>query len=132
MHYSLRSELSSLNRVEQMIQELTQEYHLEQEVTDRITMALHEAITNGILHGNKLDPSKTVEIDTHLEGNLLRITVRDQGEGFNPNALPNPLDEQNLLRSGGRGVFLMGQFADALSFNEKGNQLCLTYHLTKE
>lgn len=132
MHYSLRSELSSLSQVEQMIQELKQEYHLGEEVTDRMTMALHEAITNGILHGNKLDPTKTVEIDTHLEGMLLRITVRDQGEGFNPNALPNPLDEKNLLRSGGRGVFLMGQFTDELSFNEKGNQLCLTYHLAKD
>lgn len=131
MHYSLRSELSCLSQVEQMIQELRQEYHLGEEVTDRMTMALHEAITNGILHGNKLDPTKTVEIDTHLEGTLLRITVRDQGEGFNPNALPNPLDEKNLLRSGGRGVFLIGQFTDELSFNEKGNQLCLTYHLAK-
>ncbi len=129
MHYSLRSELSSLNHLEKMIQALEQEYGLEAELVHRITMALHEAITNAILHGNKLDPSKTVEVETLRDGNHLRITVTDQGEGFDPASLPDPLDEKNLLRSGGRGVFLIGQFTDELTFNDKGNQLCLIYHL---
>jgi serine/threonine-protein kinase RsbW len=92
-------------------------------------MAFHEAVTNAIIHGNKLDPSKVVDIKAWFEEHQLVLQVTDQGEGFNPDALPDPLDENNLLKSGGRGVFLIRQFSDEVSFNDSGNIVTIRYNI---
>lgn len=78
----------------------------------KIEMAVHESLINAIMHGNKNDASKHVWLRYQIFGDRLEIRVRDQGNGFDPNALPDPLAPQNLLNVSGRGIFLIRTFMD--------------------
>ena len=77
-----------------------------------IDMAVRESVTNAVLHGNREDESKTVEVGFHNSADGLRITVRDRGEGFDPGQVADPTDPQNLLKASGRGILFMRTFMD--------------------
>ena len=73
-------------------------------------MAVREAVTNAVLHGNRQDETKTVEVGFATSGKALVITVRDRGAGFDPEAVPEPTAEPNLLKASGRGILFMRSF----------------------
>jgi serine/threonine-protein kinase RsbW len=77
-----------------------------------VDMAVREAVTNAVLHGNRQDETKTVEVTFTTSPEAIEITVRDRGNGFNPEQVPDPTDAQNLLKTSGRGVFLIRTFMD--------------------
>ncbi|MGZ8847852.1 MAG: ATP-binding protein [Pyrinomonadaceae bacterium] len=77
-----------------------------------IGMAVREAVTNAMVHGNQEDETKSVEVIFNCLGNALEIEVRDQGEGFDPTAVPDPTDPVNILKPSGRGIFLIRSFMD--------------------
>lgn len=129
LHIQLASDLASLNLVENIIEQIKTLHPLDEAVSSNLMMALHEALTNAIIHGNKLDPGKVVNLAASVKNGMLTVVVTDDGAGFNPDNLPDPLDESNLLKSGGRGVFLIRQFADQVIYNEKGNCITLVYAL---
>jgi serine/threonine-protein kinase RsbW len=83
-------------------------------------VALRESVINAIRHGNQLDQAKHVfvEFESHAVDEIpeLRIRVRDQGPGFDPTALPDPLATENLLKASGRGIFLIRSFMDDVLF----------------
>ncbi len=81
-----------------------------------IDMAVREAVTNAVLHGNEQDENKPVEIGLNISGGELVVTVRDRGEGFDPSSVPDPTDEQNLLKASGRGILFMRSFMDEVSW----------------
>jgi serine/threonine-protein kinase RsbW len=87
-------------------------------------LALEEGVVNAIKHGHKGDTSKRVEVRFQLTSRQLLVEIRDQGPGFDPEALPDPLAPENLERPGGRGVFLIRQYMSWVQFNETGN--CVT------
>jgi serine/threonine-protein kinase RsbW len=128
-HFTLRTDLDSLAEIESLIDQIRAERDFGDEVAGNLMMAFHEAVTNAIIHGNQLDPSKVVDIKAWFEDDQLVLQVTDQGNGFNPDSLPDPLDENNLLKSGGRGVFLIRQFSDYIEFNDKGNILTIRYDI---
>jgi serine/threonine-protein kinase RsbW len=82
-----------------------------------VALAIREALSNALVHGNRCDPEKTIAICVALkdDGGLF-VSVKDSGSGFDPNALPNPLALENLLSNHGRGIFLMRQFMDEVEF----------------
>ena len=82
-----------------------------------IDMAVREAITNAMVHGNKEDETKTVELTLNCQGHELEIEVRDQGEGFDPTSIPDPTDPANILKTSGRGIFLMRTFMDEVQWS---------------
>jgi serine/threonine-protein kinase RsbW len=83
-----------------------------------VALAIREALSNALVHGNRCDPEKTISISVALNGDgSVFASIKDSGPGFDPNALPNPLAVENLLRKGGRGIFLMRQFMDEVEFN---------------
>lgn len=90
-----------------------------------IHLALEEAIINAIRHGNSGDASLMVTVDCKISPSVLEITITDEGQGFNPDALPDPTCEDYLERPCGRGVMLMRRFMTQVSFNKKGNQVTL-------
>lgn len=92
----------------------------------RLQVALSEALANAIVCGNGEDPAKRVLVQAELLPELVRITVTDEGRGFDPARLPDPLDPARLDATCGRGVFLIRELVDQLSFNERGNSLCMT------
>ena len=77
-----------------------------------IDMAVRESVTNAVLHGNREDESKPVEVGFHNSAAGLRIRVRDRGEGFDPAAVADPTDPQNILKASGRGILFMRTFMD--------------------
>lgn len=83
-----------------------------------IDMAVREAVTNAVLHGNKQDETKNVEIGFTTSHTALIITVRDQGTGFNLSCVPDPTAEQNLLKASGRGILFMRNFMDDVQWEQ--------------
>lgn len=77
-----------------------------------IDMAVREAVTNAVLHGNRQDENKTVEIVLKSLPDAVEISVHDQGHGFNPEDVPDPTTTENLLKTSGRGIFFMRTFMD--------------------
>lgn len=88
-------------------------------------VCLTEALANAMIYGNRQDPSKRVRVEVFVEGNCLRARVTDQGDGFNPERVPDPTAATNLRKEGGRGIFLMRKLMDEVHFNERGNAVTL-------
>ncbi len=88
-------------------------------------VCLTEALANAMIYGNRRDPSKRVRVEVFVHGNRLRARVTDQGDGFNPDRLPDPTAPANLRKEGGRGIFLMRKLMDEVHFNERGNAVTL-------
>jgi serine/threonine-protein kinase RsbW len=82
-----------------------------------IDMAVREAVTNAVSHGNKLDETKVVEVGLKSSPGSFEITVHDQGPGFNPNDIPDPTKDENLLKASGRGIFFMRNFMDEVEWS---------------
>jgi serine/threonine-protein kinase RsbW len=88
------------------------------EDTDKIGIAIGEALANAIVHGNHCEPRKKVRISVALNDNCdLLVSVKDSGSGFDPSALPDPIVAENLSAKHGRGLFLIRHFMDQVEFN---------------
>ncbi len=83
-----------------------------------VEMAVREAVTNAVLHGNRRDEGKSVEVGLTSSGTEMVITVRDRGEGFDPASVADPTAEQNLLKTSGRGILFMRNFMDDVSWEQ--------------
>ncbi len=94
-------------------------------IATEILITLDEAITNACKHGNRSDPEKKITVRARVDDKKLDITIKDEGEGFDPNKLINPLSPEGLERNCGRGVFLMNTYMDEVVFNDKGNEVRL-------
>ncbi|HMB98970.1 MAG TPA: ATP-binding protein, partial [Balneolaceae bacterium] len=82
---------------------------------------LSEAVTNAIVHGNNEDPSKKVEVEINIKPDSIITTVEDEGEGYDPDQKSdNPLNEENLLKEGGRGIFLIEEISDEIEYFNEG------------
>jgi serine/threonine-protein kinase RsbW len=88
-------------------------------------IALDEAFVNAVKHGNKFDPTKLVYISAEISAQEARFTIEDQGEGFDVHAIPDPLDPANLFKTSGRGVLLIHNIMDEVTYNERGNRVTL-------
>jgi len=95
-------------------------------------VGLTEALSNAMLYGNAHDPSKRVRVEVTLSEGAIRARITDQGAGFDPKAVPDPTCPENLCKNGGRGLFLMRQLLDEVSYNDRGNQVTLVLHLGPE
>lgn len=88
-------------------------------------VALDEAFVNAVKHGNKFDSSKLVRITAEVSSKEARFTIEDEGEGFDVNAIPDPLDPENLFKASGRGVLFIYNIMDEVKYNERGNRLTM-------
>ena len=82
-----------------------------------IDMAVREAVTNAVLHGNREDGNKTVDIVLKSSPDAVEISVHDQGPGFNPEDVPDPTAKENILKASGRGIFFMRTFMDEVDWS---------------
>ena len=103
--------------------EILQEMEFDEETAEQANLAVIEAGTNAILHGNGNDANKRVYIQFLVGEDKLTVMIRDEGQGFNPNAVPDPLDPDNILNASGRGIFLMQMLMDEVSYNEQGTEV---------
>ncbi|MEL0097639.1 MAG: ATP-binding protein [Planctomycetaceae bacterium] len=86
-------------------------------------LALEEGLANAIKHGNKMDPNKQVTVECFMNEDVVRVVIKDEGNGFDLNEVPDPTLPENLDKPSGRGVMLMKAFMDDVLYNDIGNQL---------
>ncbi len=91
-----------------------------------VRLALEEALVNAIKHGNRMDLNKQVQIDCRIDEGGVRIVIEDEGKGFHVEDVPDPTEDDNLEKPGGRGIMLMRSFMSSIEYNESGNRLTLT------
>ncbi len=94
-------------------------------------MAVREATVNAVLHGNKYDPQKCVHISFERRPGVMEIRVRDEGPGFDTTQIPDPLAPENLMKTSGRGIFLIRAYMDEVRFRmaEPGTEMILIKHV---
>ena len=109
---TLESDLNRVEVVEEVARRVSATAGFDEDDQHKIEMAVHESVINAIWHGNKNDPSKQVWLRFQIFDDRLEIRVRDQGSGFDPGKVANPLEEENLLNVSGRGIFLIRTFMD--------------------
>jgi len=125
----LNSTFEEVERLEKYVKTLQKWAGFGEDDHARIMLTLSEAVTNAIVHGNKEEPDKKVVIVGQLSNNTLTLSVKDEGKGFDPDDLPDPLKEENLLNVGGRGVYLIEEYVDRLEFQEDGTKLKMVFEL---
>ena len=86
-----------------------------------VHLSMEEALVNAVKHGNKYDPAKKVHVRVGISSNLFRAEIADEGDGFDPDKLPDPTDPDYLDKPNGRGVMLMRNFMTKVEYNPKGN-----------
>uniref|UniRef100_UPI00321756D5 ATP-binding protein n=1 Tax=uncultured Draconibacterium sp. TaxID=1573823 RepID=UPI00321756D5 len=119
----IKSKKSELKKVEKFISNVFATYQLKKECFNKVLLCVTEAVINSIIHGNKGDHTKKVELTVNCKTHLISVKITDEGEGFDVNNLPNPIQKDNLLKESGRGIHIIRTIANEVSFNEKGNQL---------
>jgi serine/threonine-protein kinase RsbW len=126
--------MESVSEVEAAADKLAGEAGLDEDERFHVTMAVREAAVNAVLHGNDYDPAKHIDVGLENTGKDLVFTIADEGKGFNPETLPDPLEPENLLRTTGRGIFLIRSLMDEVHFRElhPGTELTLVKHLAAE
>ena len=92
----------------------------------RLQVALSEALANAIVRGNHEDVSKRVYVQADLGGDRIALRVTDEGDGFDPSAVPDALSAEGLQQDGGRGLFLIHRMVDDVHFNAQGKSICMT------
>lgn len=123
--------MDSVAQVETAAGKLATAAGLDEDDCFHITMAVREATINAVLHGNEYDPARQISVRLENTGDNLIFTVADQGQGLDPDTLPDPLAPENLLRGTGRGIFLIRSFMDEVHFRliHPGTELTMVKHL---
>ncbi|NOX16765.1 MAG: ATP-binding protein [Chlorobi bacterium] len=97
------------------------------EQLNRLALSVAEAVSNSIVHGNKLDVNKNVTVVVFWDDEYFTVSFKDEGTGFNPQNVPNPTFPENILKDHGRGIHIMKSFVDNVEYNfsDEGTELIL-------
>ena len=123
----IKSSPCQIKHIEDFVSSLKCACNFTQDVHDNILISLTEAVNNAIVHGNKLNVSKFVDITCREINKKVVISISDEGHGFNPNSLKDPTLAENLECCGGRGVFIMKQLSDKIRFLNNGRTIELHF-----
>ncbi len=115
LELNLESTLDSVEASELIVQQLAQRRGFSEQETEQFMIAIRETMANAVSHGNGYSREKSVYFEVVADSTQCKVTVRDQGLGFDPDQVPDPTAEDNLLRTSGRGLLLMRSFVDELS-----------------
>jgi serine/threonine-protein kinase RsbW len=127
---TLSSTLESVEKVEQTAEEFAARAGFDEDTAANIAMAVREAAVNAVLHGNAYNAEKKIAASFETTSESLIVRICDQGSGFTPDTLPDPLAPENILRGSGRGIFLIRAFMDEVHFRQlhPGTELTLIKH----
>jgi len=111
------SQIAAVEEAAAAVSEFLSRQGIGEEVAFGVDLAVREAVTNAVVHGNKLDEAKVVEVKLRNTPEAFEISVHDEGPGFNPNDVPDPTKDENLLKTSGRGIFFMRNFMDEVDWS---------------
>ncbi len=113
---SLPSRIDTVATAAALVAEFLSRSGITEDAAFGIDMAVREAVTNAVVHGNRQDENKTVDVTLKSSPDAVEISVHDQGTGFNPEDVPDPTAEENILKASGRGIFFMRSFMDEVNW----------------
>lgn len=116
----LPSSMQHVYLLDTIVLQILGEMDFDEETTEQVVLAVIEAGTNAIKHGNQEDLNKYVHFEFIIQPDKIVVVVQDEGKGFNREDVPDPLDPANLLKSSGRGVFLMEACMDSVTYEKSG------------
>jgi serine/threonine-protein kinase RsbW len=131
---TISSRFENIELVQVIAEHLCENAGVDEDGSHWIGMAVREAVANAIKHGNKLDVRKKVFAVFELQGLELEITISDEGQGFDPETVSDPLNPQNLMKTSGRGIFYMKTFMDQVQYSFHpggGTSLVMTKNLSR-
>ena len=120
---------ASISDVEHLIEKACADLNISEDLFGNILISVTEGVNNAIVHGNGGDASRSVEVAVLSNESWICFKIKDQGAGFDPEAIPDPTAPENLLKENGRGVFLMKKLADGIVYNSKGNRVELYFNI---
>jgi serine/threonine-protein kinase RsbW len=123
------SDLQNLNRVEKFVEEICDYYNITDLYFGNILTALTESVSNAIIHGNKSDKTKHVDISAEFIEGGLSFTIKDEGDGFDYNRIPDPTEFVEDCKTG-RGLFIMSSLSDNLEFKNNGNVVVMKFEIS--
>lgn len=123
----LKSTLECVSKARESLLSAAQEHGYDSQCCFGLRLALEEALSNAIQHGNHNNPGKAVTVHLSVDCGRVQIDITDEGEGFDPSAVPDPTRSENLLLPAGRGITLMRAFMTDVKFTAKGNRVCMTF-----
>ena len=113
----IASRYEMLDMVQTVLLRLAEMAGFDDDASHYMSVAVRESVVNAIKHGNQADESKRVTLVMTVHPEALEVRVQDQGPGFDPASVPDPLAEENLLKADGRGIFFMRQFMDEVAYS---------------
>lgn len=123
----IASKPENLRKIEKLVDEFNEMEELDEGLYGKVLLVTIEAANNAIVHGNKLDPEKTVKVEITKGKDGIEIYVEDQGDGFDYMRIPDPTAPENIENIHGRGVFLMKQLSDEVNFYKKGTKVQILF-----
>jgi serine/threonine-protein kinase RsbW len=123
---TIPSDPAEVQRIQDQIESQLKQHHFEDREIFSIRLALEEALVNAIKHGNQMDRSKKVHIRCDITSDRFDVAIVDEGPGFNPEDVPDPLWEENLERPCGRGLFLIRHYMTDVTYHPPGNRVTMS------
>jgi serine/threonine-protein kinase RsbW len=126
---TIPSSPDSIAAVDEFLESWLRERNVPEDTIADLAIAITELVNNAIKHGNKNDPSKQVTIALRLVKGQAEVTISDQGHGFNPDSIPNPVAEENLMKEVGRGIYIARSLMDKVEYDfpqEEGTRVIVT------
>lgn len=129
LHLQVQSQLDAVSDALERLHDFADAHLSTDESIHRAQLLFNEALTNALKHGNDFEPEKQITVDVRANGHGLMFSVEDEGLGFEPESVENPVTEENLCRTHGRGIHLIEELADEVAFECDGRRLCVTISL---
>ena len=124
---TINSSVENLNFVEKEIESIFDDFNFSEEQFGNVLIAVTEAVNNAVHYGNQEDVTKVINLNFTSIKNKLVVTIKDEGDGFDYESLPDPTDPDNLEKLEGRGIYLMKHLSDSISFSENGSKVELVF-----
>ena len=126
---SIPSLIENIKIIESFIDNAKEKFHIDDDIYGNIMISVTECVSNAILHGNKGDASKKVDLELHFDEEEIKFIIKDEGNGFEFDELKDPTAPENIDKAGGRGIFIMKHLADDVSFEEEGRKTILKFYM---
>ena len=123
------SVVENLRMIESFIDNAKEFYNINDDIYGNIMVAVTETVNNAIIHGNKEDKSKKVNLSLFMDDDAIKFIIEDEGTGFDFLHLADPTAPENLEKPGGRGIFLMKHLSDEVHFEENGSKVELVFYM---
>jgi len=119
--FKIKSNRAEISKFEKVLEDINSEFGLNHDRLINYQIAISEALVNAIVHGNKENPEKSVFIDISYDQSILVIKIKDEGEGFNMEEIPDPTKNDNLLKEHGRGIYIINSLIDKFECHSSKN-----------